>query len=489
MAYFLLHNGQPSARRLLGCVSRLRQYVSATEVTSSDYIIRYGLSSESDPDATNIMNMHHTIMRTVSRTKMARSLRNVGVRFLLPSRSEVGDTTRFIRHYRIPFFDFEPLTCFRADAGMAWINARIQRILPIFHEVSLSEDKVAVRACYLASRALHALGLDFGLVSLGLGPRGMLHIIDITPAPVLEGRMLELFSQAIEAFIEREEKLAHTGVQNVMLGADIEIMLRNQQGKVVLASTYFSRKGRIGCDNLSIASDGRRLPLVELRPDPSTNPLALVAQLKDALAEGVRKVNRSQVEWRAGSMPFRSYCTGGHIHFSNVALSRQFVKALDNYVGLILMAVEKRETAQQRRLKYGFFGDIRKKEYGGFEYRTPSSFIVSNVVTTAAFCLAYLVALYHRDLPCIDIYSPEIQMAFYRGEVAVLTPIIERNIETISNLPLYDRYREQIDALFDMIRTGQTWNEDIDLRDEWELPKQYAAHSRTHRSRRVRQSG
>jgi hypothetical protein len=489
VAYFLLHNGQPSARRLLSRVERLRGYTSVNEVTSSDYVIRYGVSNESDPASANIINRQNAIMRTGSRLKMGRFLRRVGVRFILPSSTESGDTTRFIRHYRIPFFDLQPIACFRADIGMAWINKRIQRVQPNFRETSPYEDKVSTRACWLGARALQALGLDYGLVSLGLGPKGVVHVIDVTPSPVLEGRMLELYARAINEFMDREERLSLTGIQQVTLGTDVEIMLRNQEGKLVLASTYFPRKGRVGCDDRSIAYDGKRLPLVELRPEPNADPLTLISNLRETLAEGVRKINRPKVEWRAGSMPFRPYCTGAHIHFSNVPLSSHFAKVLDNYLGIFLMAVENPVTAQLRRPKYGALGDIRQKNYGGFEYRTPASFIVDRGVTTAAFCLAYLIALYHRELPWFDIYDVGAQIAFYQNDVNTLWPIMQRNMERIRNLPLYDRYQEQIEVLFDMISNRKTWNENLDVRDIWGIQKQQILIKKPVRAKQAQKSG
>lgn len=486
MAYFLLHNGQPSARRLISGIHRLRKYTSATQLSGSDYVIRYGATNESDPVNVNIMNSQVAVSRTLSRPKMARLLRKMGVRFVLPSGSESGDVSRFIRHYRIPFFDLQPLAYFRADAGMAWINARIQRVQPSFHEVSPLEDKVAIRASYLAARALYTLGLDFGLVSLGMGPKGVLHVIDIIPFPVLEGKLFDLYTKAIENFIDREEKLAQTGIQDVVLGTDIELMLRNPQGKLVLASDYFSRNGRVGCDDRSVAYDGKRLPLVELRPEPDSNPLGLVAHLRNVFLEGVLKVNRPKVEWLAGSMPFRPYCTGGHIHFSNVPLSSRFIKILDNYIGLPLMAVENPDTAQLRRPRYGFLGDIRQKDYGGFEYRTPASFIVSKEVTTAAFCLAYLVAIHHRELPFYDVSDSEVQTAFYKSDTQTLRPLLIRNMDRIRQLASYDRYRDSIEPLFEMIESRTTWDEKVDIRRVWGLPIQQVSSKNTGLPRRMK---
>ncbi|GMA59105.1 hypothetical protein GCM10025858_36080 [Alicyclobacillus sacchari] len=168
---------------------------------------------------------------------------------------------------------------------------------------------------------MHALGLDFGLVSIGVSDKGLLQVLDVSATPILEGRVLELYRDAVTRFVEREDQARRGGPTNVLLGTDVEVMLRNAQGKMVLASNYFPRRGRIGCDDRSVNFDGRRLPLMELRPAPDAHPNGLILNLRATMREASEKINRANVEWRANSMPFRPYCTGGHIHFSGVPLS------------------------------------------------------------------------------------------------------------------------------------------------------------------------
>jgi hypothetical protein len=487
MSFYLLHTRQPSAQRLIRRVSQLKPYVSASSVTERDVVIRWGYTSESDPPSAQVLNSQMAVQRTKSRVAMGRFLRRVGIRFL--AKDGTGpEGQRVQRQYQIPLFDLSPLACFRSDSSSVWINQRLQRVQDSFEEVTFDDDRVAIRAGRLAMRALHALGLDHGLVSIGMTAKGLLHVLDVTPAPVLQGRMLDLYALAVEEYMERRNRPLQTQV--CLLGADVELMLRNQAGKMVLASKYFSRKGRVGCDDRSIQFDGRRLPLLELRPEPDTSPLGLLANLRDTMLEATRKINRPQVEWRAGSMPFPRYCTGGHIHFSGVPFSSRLVKALDNYVGLPLMMVEDEQTAKQRRPRYGFLGDVRYKDYGGFEYRTPGSFVVDPDVTAAALCLAYVVAVHHRDLPIADLYDEPTQLAFYNGDRANLLPIVERNFRALRGMPAYVRYKDYIDPLFHMIQSGQTWDETTDVRVVWDIPlraERRAPHRRiVHPSARIR---
>lgn len=469
MTYYLLHTGQPSAKRLLRRVADLREYQSAADVRADDTVIRMGLSYEADPPLGKILNPGVAIQRAKSRAPMVTFLRNMGLRILPKNQS--ANSISIVRHYRFPVFDLQALTCFRSDSGPAWMNQRIQRIQDNFREVPLDDDKVTTRASYLAVRALHSLGLDSGLVSIAMGQKGMLYVVDVSANPVLHGRLLDLFSRAVEQSITRDEEFTRSGVGPFLLGTDVELMLRNQtSGKMVLASRYFSRSGKIGCDDRSVQFDGKRLPLLELRPDPDANPLILVARLAQLMSEASQSLNRRTVEWRAGSMPFRPYSIGGHIHFSGVPFSSHFVRVLDNYVGLPLMIVEDPKTAIQRRKRYGFYGDVRHKDYGGFEYRTPASFVVSPEMTSAALCLAYVVVVHQRELPVVDLYEKNLQHSFLKSDVDALAPIAERNLLLLSRTSTYARYREQIDPLLTMIRSGATWDESQDVRAAWGVP-------------------
>lgn len=467
---YLLHSGQPSAQRLLARVPRLKSFVSSNAVSTDDIVIRFGSSTESDPATGNVFNSNAAILRTSSKLAMARLLRRVGVRFATKDGGDTnGDGPRFTRHYRVPLFDLTPLACFRADPEDMWLNRRLKKVSDAFREVSFTEEKVTMRVIHLAMRTLHALGLDFGLVSIGMTQKGVLHVLDVSSVPVLQGRVADLYAKAIDDFIDKDENAKRSGValNHVTLGTDVEVMLRNAAGKMVLASNYFPRAGRVGCDDRSVQFDGKRLPLMELRPEPETNPLQLVANLRDTMQEAARVIARPQVEWRAGSMPFRPYCTGGHIHFSNVPFSRQLVCALDNYVGLPAMLVEDGQTAALRRPRYGFLGDVRMKDYGGFEYRTPASFVVDADVTAALFCLAYIVAIHHRELPLADLYAPARQMDFYRSSKENLYALADRNFAHIRQVSTYERYRDYIAPLITMISQRRSWDEGVDVRQVW----------------------
>ncbi|RIV29322.1 hypothetical protein D2Q93_00270 [Alicyclobacillaceae bacterium I2511] len=470
MAYYLLHAGQPSAVRLLRRVRRLHEYASNSLVTSSDTVIRWGQSKENDPSLGYILNPGAALARVRSRTAVGRLLQRFGIRFLPLDKSEDTSEVHIVRQYRFPIFNLQALACFRADHGPAWISRRIQRVQESFREVDFDSENVNTRAMWLALRSLHSLGLDHGLVSIGMTQKGVLYVLDVTVTPLLTGRLLELYTQAVEVLMDSGDENGATGLSQLQLGTDIELMLCNAQGKMVLASRYATRTGRVGCDDRSIQFDGKRLPLLEFRPDSSATPAGLLENLRETMLEGLELIPWPKIEWRAGSMPFRPFCTGGHIHISGIPFSSRLVRALDNYLGLLTMMVEDPLTARLRRPRYGFLGDIRFKQHGGFEYRTPASFVVNKEVTEAALTLAYVVARYHHDLPVFDLYEPGLQTAFYEGQSAILFPIAQRNMFFLRALPNYGQSREALEPLFDMIQQNQHWDEQMDVRKVWGLP-------------------
>jgi hypothetical protein len=481
MAYFLLHSGQPSAKRLLKRIPSLTGLRSGQTLSDSDVVIRWGASSRDEPPVRRVLNTKDAVLRTTSRPSMAKILKRVGIR--VAQRDTSSREVNYIRTYQIALFDLYPIACFRSDTSGVWLSQRIQRVQENFREVPLDDDKLTTRVVHYAVRSLHALGLDHGLVSIAVGPKGVLYVQDVTATPVLDGALLTAYAGAIEKMMEEK---APEPTDRVLIGTDIEMMLENTNGKMVLASAYLPRKGRVGCDDRSIQFDGKRRPLVELRPDADESPVGLINNLKATMFEATRLIPRPSVKWKAGSMPFRPYSTGGHIHFSGVRFTSRFVKVLDNYLGLPLMLVEHRETAQLRRPKYGFLGDVRHKDHGGFEYRTPASFIVDPVATAAAFCIAYLLAIHHDALETTDIYEPAIQYAFYRGDTELIRPIALQNLNRLREVALYERYQNYIEPFIDMVSTGQTWDEQVDVRTVWGIPIEEPVRSKTKVRRKKR---
>ncbi|MCX7568628.1 hypothetical protein OS242_01420 [Tumebacillus sp. DT12] len=494
MGYWLLHSGQPSAKRLLKRVEECTGVEHVNPVASQDVVIRWGNVQGSDSRAAWTLNPRQAIVNTSNRTRMLRILKLNGVYAPLSTSdlsSELADyvtldsgkRVKVMRHYRVPLFDLQPLALFRADSKSVWLKQGMGRAQDRFKEVPFDEDVYAERAVRLALRSLHALGLDFGVVNIGITARDRTICLNVNPAPVLQGRMLDLYEDALQAFITRdraEERVWDADGRNnrpFLMGTDLEFMLRSPRGKMVLASKFLPRKGRVGCDDRSINLDQKRFPLAELRPDPARTPEDLVANIRETLTEAQRLITSRELQWLAGSMPFPNYSLGGHVHFSDLAFSSRLVKALDNYLGFPVLMIEASSTAVKRRPKYGFLGDVRFKSHGGFEYRTPGSWLITPEITHAVLALAYVVAVHYRDLS-LDIFSnPRKQRMFYTCDKLGLMADFRRVWREVEDTSTYRRYQGVLRVIPEMVEQGIAWNEGVDIKRSWGLPQETARRS------------
>lgn len=487
MGYLLLHSGQPSAKRLQRRVVECTGVEDLDPVASQDVVIRFGNTTGTDDRAAYTLNPRQAILNTQQRKKMLRILKANGVYTPsvnmewgsdLPSDVplENGTRVKLIRHYRVPIFDLQALALFRADSKDIWLETRVNQTKDRFQEVPFDEDVYATRAVRLAVRSVHALGLDFGMATIGITARDRTILLNVTPTPILHGRMLELFEEAINAYITRDSTDEQTWRQQgryanqFQMGTDLEFMLRSPQGRMVVASKYLPRKGRVGCDDRSLAQDGERFPLAEVRPDPATTPEELIANIRETLTDAHQMIRSRNVQWVAGSMPFKNFPIGGHIHFSDLPYSSKLVKAFDTYLGFPVMMIEANPTATKRRPKYGFLGDVRFKSHGGFEYRTPGSWLVSPEIALAVIALAYVVAVHHRDLHEDLFVSPKKQRQFYVADKQGLHVDFQRIWKQIESTSTYRRYQGVLRIFPEMVEEGVSWNEAVDIRRSWGLP-------------------
>ncbi|MDI3327257.1 MAG: hypothetical protein QJR06_01765 [Alicyclobacillaceae bacterium] len=462
----VLHTGQASAQRL---ERRLSKLLEPWDSSQANVYIRWGTGGGPDPAGT-VLNRREAVQRATDRDRVLSLLNRFGVR--TPARlwdSEAPRRMAAVRQYRIPVFDHAVLACFRSEDRRVWLNRRLTRLRDDYVEVPEDADRESMRACRLALRASHALGLDFALVSIGVSPKNRLYVLDVSPTPVLHGRLLDLFSEAVSRYVARGKDNTSKSAA-LVLGADLEFMLQGQSGRLVLASRYFPRKGEVGCDDRTFRGDPGRLPLAEIRPAASSSPLRLVGHIREALLEAARLCPSRKIKWVAGSMPVPGFPIGGHIHFTGIHAGSRLVRALDTYVGLPVALMEDPETARIRRQKYGFLGDIRHKSHGGFEYRTPGSWLVSPEIATAVLCLAHIAAEHYRDLDDWPFGDPEVQIAFYRSDRSVLKPVFEAIWKRLTRIPLYEVYEDHLSVIPWMIGRDLTWDESADIRETWDIP-------------------
>lgn len=413
-------------------------------------------------DLMTILNHHSAVERARDKNFQHNCLSLHGV-------PVANDNTALIRQYVVPVFQTEVIAMYRSRNSYVWLtNGNNQRRLP-FHRVSVSEkSKEVQRAGRLAIRALYAMGLDYGVVKIGVQPGGQLVVLAVIVEPKLNRDMEDGFVRSIYLY-GKQLSNAVKPVEKVMLGADPEFIMQSSEGELVLASKYFPRFGWVGCDAIWHGSNRSDKPLVELRPKPSTQPRSLVVQMLQGMLYAAKKINDSSVRWLAGGMPYPGYPLGGHIHFSGVWLNFKLLRALDNYLALPLMLAED-PRGVKRRPRYGFLGDFRLQFHGGFEYRTLPSWLISPTLTKGVVALAQLIAAKYPYLRHDFLREYSVQKAYYQGDKDVIRERLTEIWTDLNYLPEYDRYRSDLDGLFKWIFAGKTWDETVDIRMRWKLP-------------------
>ncbi|MDN4078660.1 hypothetical protein QYF52_11990 [Paenibacillus polymyxa] len=333
-----------------------------------------------------------------------------------------------------------------------------------------SQSPLYVRMERLAVRALYTLGLDSGEVVLTpLGERNC-QIRQVLAQPWLNDRRLATLYEvaAREEDAPGEELSAKRGSARLLIGMDPEfVLVRMPEGRVVPASRYLGRLGIAGCD--AVTRRGRTLyPVAELRPAPSEDPARLLRHLRQAFATAARRIDDRTLIWQAGGMPQPGFPLGGHLHFSGVPLNGALLRALDNYLALPLALLEDKRSAR-RRPHYGILGDFRHQSYGGFEYRTLPSFLISPQLAKGVIGMAFLIASQYSRLQRRPLGEEEAHRAFYEGNQVVLREYMEPVILDMVSLEIYSQYETYIAPLLDSLRQGKQWDETRDLRPYWKL--------------------
>jgi len=323
-----------------------------------------------------------------------------------------------------------------------------------------AEDPEVKVVTYLAVRSVYAVGLECAHVTVAAHSPTRAKVLKIEPHFVEEDVLSRWDAQ----------HAAKTESGDIMLGADPEFALRSLDGSMVLASDFLGKHGTVGCDSTRYREElgMHQWPLVELRPKPTQDPDELFLFLHRALQVARSKIASESIEWLAGGMPFDGYPIGGHIHFSGIAPAFPLLRKLDAYLALPLVLIED-EGCRKRRPRYGFLGDFREKSYGGFEYRTLPSWLVTPTVTRGVLHLAKLVASHYRELSPQPFWKPSLVRAYYAGDKDRLRPLVRSMWQELSRLPAYQQSRGPLDAFYGYVLSGATWPAHRDIREAWKL--------------------
>jgi hypothetical protein len=375
------------------------------------------------------------------------------------------------RKYRFYVYQLELVAAFMTYQvtmnGQPWFNSSHKKNEKWKRISTNTATREVSKAKKLAIRSLFVLGNDLGMVEVAaFSSAPKFAVTYITNKQVTA----ESFKPHLDKVVKRlEKKENNMNGKEPVLGADVECVLRHTSGKYVLASRYFSKKGKIGYDAIWLKGNRNKHPLVEFRPSPSKNPKDIYVQLYRSMKTGVSIVNNPKIEWLAGGKPLKGYPIGGHIHFSQVHLESQLIRALDNYITLPLSLMESKESLS-RRPKYGFLGDYREQFHGGFEYRTPPSWIVTPTITRGVLAIAKVVSSDYKMLNWLPLNGYEVQKDFYQGNREALYSTAKTLWEHLKGCPSYKENQKDIDSFFQLLDQGFVWKEYQDIRKAWRLP-------------------
>jgi hypothetical protein len=182
--------------------------------------------------------------------------------------------------------------------------------------------------------------------------------------------------------------------QTVSLGADPEFVYVNtEQIRIIGASEVLGRRNynsNLGIDGAGTAG--------ELRPAYAWNAMTLTKTIRRLLSRSQRKIGTRPIVMIANN-GFKtqnySQSTGGHIHFG-MTPTKEIVRALDCVSILMTSLQDKKQLCiRQGNSGYGRLGDYRLQEWG-FEYRTPSSWLMTPDICAGVLALYHSVALEFR---------------------------------------------------------------------------------------------
>ncbi|WP_018884208.1 putative amidoligase domain-containing protein [Paenibacillus massiliensis] len=391
--------------------------------------------------------------------KLARLLRS-GIR----ANWEPSRTKGFALGYAVQIRELELLEVSRRGTAA---RMRIMAVEGQDESISSVLMKKLERA---AVRTLYTLGLDSGEVILMPAMDAGYEVRSVREAPWMEDSRLQRMYQSREsAHAQEKAERDIAGYGRALVGMDPEfILVRRDQGKVVPASRFLERWGEAGCDAVT-RRERTLFPIAELRPAPSSEPERLLRHLRKALAAASSRITDRSLLWRAGAMPQPGLPLGGHLHFSRVRLEAEVLRALDNYLALPIATLEDPKSTA-RRPRYGILGDFRRKEHGGFEYRTLPSFLISPLLAKGVIGAAYLIAEHYRELHLRPLDQEEIHAAFYAADRDRLYTCLEPLLQGMEKVVDYERYEPFTGPLFRELRSGGHWDEMRDIRPLWRLP-------------------
>lgn len=443
----MIHRNNQMGRKLYDLLSESLTGVECKEA----YIMGIPfleIAMKSEGNVRRVLNSPQSIKNYLDRETMYQMLELSGISFF----HQTGDN--IVKYYDVLIFD------------MTAISIRVRGEEP--NPGKYIKESECVKITDMARKTIYVMGLDYGLVTIALTGKRKPRVIDISDSPDIRKKDMKVLLNKI-ILLRTQQSPSVDPNQEVKMGADPEFMLFNSRsGKMIAASDLFPREGIIGCDNIRIPNRQQR-PVAEVRPNPATSPRQLTDNIKQALTIANKLAPYRNVRWVAGSHPLSGYSIGGHIHFSNIDINYALLRALDNYLGILVFLIENPVSAARRRKRYGNLADIRLKDYGGFEYRTLGSWLVTPQITCAVLCLAKIVAEHYLELSGIYLNSSASLRAFYEGNQEHFRPLFQKMWRELSNTSTFKEYQEELKLIAYMINNNIIWDEQSDLKNAWKI--------------------
>ncbi|NDI34506.1 putative amidoligase domain-containing protein [Chengkuizengella sediminis] len=452
---FLLHGNDPAFKGLWNN-SLFRHGTQLPDSLSKDTVIIQWGNETQVSDEYKVLNPAHFTEKAKDKELIIKILNRQGIHVQTPFSQNV-----YLQVFLVPVFHLKVLTLYRC-------SLHTENVLYPQSEVSFDlRNRQHRLISRYAIRAIYALGLDYGVVKVGLISARKCTILDMDPTPKLDRNVGELFSKAIRSYHgELIEERRRT--KKALLGLDVEFLLRNDKGKITFASNFLKRRGKVGCDSV-VNGNKWIFPIAELRPSPSKIPKQLTNNIIELMHIAQRQINDPSIEWLAGGMPVKGLPLGGHIHMSQIWLNSFLLRVLDNYLTLPIMMLEDR-TSLLRRPKYGFLGDFRTQIHGGFEYRSLPSWIVTPSITKGVLTLTRLITDHYWNLKSRPLNDETVQTHFYNGNKEPLYPYVKEIWSELEGLDSYATYSKDLQAFKKQLFEKRSWNEQLDIRTSWRIP-------------------
>lgn len=244
-----------------------------------------------------------------------------------------------------------------------------------------------------------------------------------------------------------------------------------------------------------IGTDGHA-QIAEFRPSPHADAISMCEEIRDLIRNVWERDAKSRgLSAHAGSAggegAYKPLC--GHIHFN--IKSKEIKEKLLPYLNvpmIMLMFLEDYDENVIRRRQrdmegnyYGRLSDMRDQPHG-FEYRTPSSWLVSPAIARGYFSIYHsLVHDFQKNKfvakhPLTRVKKLleewDLDEHFRNAEHDAFRYKLKTVVNGIKELTFYKtnfmNYQNYINTMFSLLRLGKPWNEDRDMFETWGIKKE-----------------